>query len=49
MEKVTGAQLTKQFPVFYRTGRFVIAFTQLYHTPDPELDESSPCPHNTST
>jgi len=44
-EKLTGSQLAKQFPAFYGTRRFIIAFTSAHHLPNPEPDQSSPFPH----
>jgi hypothetical protein len=31
LEKLTGLQLVKNFPVFYGTGRFITAFTSALH------------------
>ena len=49
LEKLTGLQLVKKFPVFYGTRRFIIAFTSLRH---PSLSWASPiqstCPQPTS-
>ena len=41
-----GPQLVEQFSAFYRTQRFITAFTTA--CPHPEPDQSSPCSHPTS-
>ena len=49
LEKLTGLQLVKKFPVFYGTRRFITAFTSFRH---PSLSWASPihstCPQPTS-
>ena len=45
LEKLIGSQLFKKFPAFYRTGRFITAFTKSRHCPYPEPDQYSPYPH----
>jgi hypothetical protein len=44
LEKLTGLQLLKKFPVFYRTQRFFAALTKPATGPYPEPDQSSPWP-----
>ena len=31
LEKLTGSQLVKEFPIFYGTRRFITAFTSVRH------------------
>ena len=49
LEKLTGLQLVKKFPVFHGTRRFITALTSVHH---PSLSWSSPIqsiyPHPTS-
>jgi hypothetical protein len=40
LEKLTGLQLVKKFPAFYRTRWFITAFTSA-----PHLSRLSPCQH----
>jgi hypothetical protein len=48
-EKLKRPKLLKKFPAFYRTRRFITAFTRARSCPYPEPDWSSPCPpHPTS-
>ena len=49
LEKLTGLQLVKKFPAFYRTRRFIAAFTSFRH-PSPSWAGpiQSTCPQSTS-
>ena len=42
-EKLSGSQLVKKFPAFYRTRRFITTFTQQATCPCLQPDQSSPC------
>jgi hypothetical protein len=46
LEKLTGLQLIKKFPAFYRTQRFITTFTSACQLLYPEPAQSSPYPHN---
>ena len=44
LENLTGSQLVKKFPAFYRTKRFITAFTRARHLSLAQSDRSSLCP-----
>ena len=44
LEKLTGFQLDKKFPIFYGTRRFITAVTRPATCPYPEPARSSPLP-----
>jgi len=44
LDKLSGCQLVNKFPAFYRTRRFITAFTRPATCPHPESDQSRPCP-----
>jgi hypothetical protein len=42
LDKLTGLQPVKKFPLFYGTHRFIAAFKQPANSPYPGTDQSSP-------
>ena len=48
MDRVLPEKLVKKFPVFYGTRRFITTFQKPATCPQPQPDQSSPCPHPTS-
>ena len=44
LEKQTGSQLVKKFPLFYGNRKFITIFTVPATCPCPEPDRSGPCP-----
>jgi hypothetical protein len=45
LEKLTSVQLVKEFPVFYKTRKFITAATSAPTCSNPEPARSSPYPH----
>jgi hypothetical protein len=45
LEKLTGSQLVRKFPVLYGTRSQITAFTISRHLSCPEPDRSTPYPH----
>ena len=49
LQKLNGSYLIKKFSAFYGTRMFITTFTNARHLSLPEPDQSSPCPHYTTS